>query len=435
MELHNLVVTKEEYGKYHVIHGADALWRCASRANFRTAALSYFGRWYSIEISSRPERTLAVIFAGFCAFLTVYATQPILPVLTKALGISAFLSSLTVTASTLGMALTAPMAGRISDRVGRKKTIVIAGFGLAASTFMAAFAWGLPSLLFWRLLQGVFTPGIFAVTIAYIHDEWGAAEAGRGMASYVGGTVVGGFLGRFLAGIIAAKYDWHNVFWVLGGLNLMSALIIWRFMPVESKKPAPPTSAFWAAVGEHLRNPLLLATYAVGFCVFFSLISTFTYINFYLSAPRFLLPTSILGSLFFVYLTSAVVTPIAGRYIDKYGHRLVLICGIGAGACGALLTMVPNVIVIIVGLALVCNAVFVAQTCSNGFIGVATKTNRALAVGLYVMIYNIGGSMGSAVPGPAWKSYGWSGVVTMIVSVQVITMLLAWRLWPGRKPA
>jgi hypothetical protein len=42
--------------------------------------------------------------------LIVYATQPILPVLTKALGITAFLSSLTVTASTLGMALTAPMA-------------------------------------------------------------------------------------------------------------------------------------------------------------------------------------------------------------------------------------------------------------------------------------------------------------------------------------
>ncbi len=333
------------------------------------------------------------------------------------------------------MALTAPMAGRISDRIGRKKTIVIAGFGLAVSTLAAAFAGGLPSLLLWRFLQGIFTPGIFVVTIAYIHDEWGAAEAGRGMASYVGGTVVGGFLGRFLAGIIASKYNWHNVFWVLGALNFMSAAIIWRYMPVESKKPAPPTSAFWAAVGEHLRNPLLLATYAVGFCVFFSLISTFTYINFYLSAPPFLLPTSILGSLFFVYLTSAVVTPIAGRYVDQYGHRLVLVCGIGAGACGALLTMVPNVIVIIAGLALVCNAVFVAQTCASGFIGVATKTNRALAVGLYVMIYNIGGSMGSAVPGPVWKSHGWPGVVTMIVSVQMITMLLAWRLWPGREPA
>jgi YNFM family putative membrane transporter len=91
--------------------------------------------------------------------------------------------------------------------------------------------------------------------------------------------------------------------------------------------------------------------------------------------------------------------------------------------------------VIIAGLALVCNAVFVAQTCSNGFIGVATKTNRALAVGLYVMVYNIGGSLGAAAPGPVWKNYGWTGVVTMIVTVQMLTVLLAWRLWPGKQTA
>jgi YNFM family putative membrane transporter len=356
-----------------------------------------------------------------------------LPVLRQILGISEFLASLTVTASTLGMALTAPFAGRLSDRIGRKRTIVIAGFALAASTLGAGFAPDLPVLLFWRFLQGVFTPGIFAVTIAYIHDEWGMAKSGAGMSKYVGGTVVGGFLGRFLAGFIASKYDWHLVFFVLGGLNLLSAIIIWQFMPVESKKGAPPTSGFGEAVAEHFRNPLLLATFAVGFCVFFSLISTFTYINFYLAQPPFSLPTSVLGTLFFVYLTSAVVTPIAGRYIDRFGHRFVLVCGIAAGACGTMLTMVPNVVVIVVGLALVCNAVFVAQTCASGFLGLATKVNRALAVGLYVMVYNIGGSTGAAVPGPVWRSYGWPGVVGLIVSVQLLTMILAWRLWPGKQ--
>ena len=149
----------------------------------------------------------------------------------------------------------------------------------------------------------------------------------------------------------------------------------------------------------------------------------------------FSLSTSVLGSLFFVYLTSTVVTPIAGRYIDRLGHRIVLVFGMACGALGALLTLVPNVIVIIIGLALVCNAVFVSQTCGNSFIGVATKTNRALAVGLYVMVYNIGGSMGAAVPGAIWKSYGWVGVVTLIVAVQILTMILAWNLWPARKPA
>ena len=87
-----------------------------------------------LGIERQTQRTLAVIFAGFCAFLTVYATQPILPALRQILGISEFLASLTVTASTLGMALTAPFAGRISDRIGRKRTIVIAGFSLAVAT-------------------------------------------------------------------------------------------------------------------------------------------------------------------------------------------------------------------------------------------------------------------------------------------------------------
>ena len=71
----------------------------------------------------------------------------------------------------------------------------------------------------------------------------------------------------------------------------------------------------------------------------------------------------------------------------------------------------------------------------NGFLGVATKTNRALAVGLYVMAYNIGGSIGAAAPGPVWRTYGWLGVVTLIVSVQILTMLLAWNLWPGKSTA
>ena len=62
----------------------------------------------------------------------------------------------------------------------------------------------------------------------------------------------------------------------------------------------------------HLRNPRLVATYAVGFCVMFSLLGTFTYVNFYLAAPPFGLSTAALGLLFVVYLVGAVVTPTRG---------------------------------------------------------------------------------------------------------------------------
>ena len=44
--------------------------------------------------------------------------------------------------------------------------------------------------------------------IAYINEEF-AGRTGTVMSAYVAGTVFGGFLGRFLAGIIAAHWNWH----------------------------------------------------------------------------------------------------------------------------------------------------------------------------------------------------------------------------------
>ena len=53
---------------------------------------------------------------------------------------------------------------------------------------MAATSVTLPQLVAWRFVQGIVTPGIFAVTMAYIHEEWPAARAGRATAAYIGGT-------------------------------------------------------------------------------------------------------------------------------------------------------------------------------------------------------------------------------------------------------
>ena len=382
---------------------------------------------------SRSIRTFAVVLAGFCAFLSVYATQPILPLLARVFQASEIVVSLTVTATTFGIAITAPFAGRFSDRNGRKWTIVWSGVALAIVTLLASRSHNLPEFLFWRFLQGVFTPGIFAVTVAYIHDEWHGAEVGRATAAYVAGTVIGGFSGRFLSGFIASHFAWQMVFVALGILNLAGAVAIQFFMPPDTKRTQTPAISFGSAVWEHLQNPRLGATYAVGFCVLFSLTSTFTYINFYLSRAPFYLQPASLGSVFFVYLVGAVITPIAGRYIDRFGHRLVLATAISSGIGGVLITLVPHLAAVILGLTICSSGVFVAQACSNSFVGIAATRNRALAVGLYVTAYNLGGSAGAALPGFLWRLGGWPACVALIVCVQVITVAIAMLLWSAPK--
>ena len=73
-------------------------------------------------------RTAAVVFAGFCAFLTLFAPQPLLPMLAREFRVSAAAISLVVSASTLAVAMAAPFAGVAADRFGRKRVIVPAAF-------------------------------------------------------------------------------------------------------------------------------------------------------------------------------------------------------------------------------------------------------------------------------------------------------------------
>jgi MFS family permease len=179
----------------------------------------------------------------------------------------------------------------------------------------------------------------------------------------------------------------------------------------------------------HLSNPRLVATYVVAFCVLFSMLGTFTYINFYLAAPPFSLSTTALGLLFAVYLVGAAVTPTAGRAIDRFGHRFALVAAFTGAAAGVCLTLVHSLPVVMVGLTLTCTGVFIANAAGSSYVGSAATESRASAIGLYVTFYYLGGSGGSAIPGFFWARGGWPACVGLIVAVQLVTILLALIFW------
>src|ERR1035441_4730798 len=149
--------------------GAGGRGSGAARSLDRPGGLSYTGIMEGMlppASAHSTTRTAAVVFAGFCAFLTLFAPQPLLPMLAREFRVSAAAISLVVSASTLAVAMAAPFAGVVADRFGRKHVIVPAAFLLAVPTLLAATSTSYGQLLFWRFLQGVFTPGIFAVVIA-----------------------------------------------------------------------------------------------------------------------------------------------------------------------------------------------------------------------------------------------------------------------------
>lgn len=374
-------------------------------------------------------RSAAVVLAGFCAFLTLFAPQPLLPLLATAFHASAGAIGWVVTVSTVAVALAAPLAGMVADRFGRKNVIVPAAFLLAIPTFLAGTSSSLGQLLFWRFWQGIFTPGIFAVTIAYITEEW-EQGAGAAMSLYVAGTVLGGFSGRMIAALAASEFSWRWAFFSLGVLNAAGGVAIRAWLPPGRRVSKPRQRVSTArSMWRHIRNPRLLATYAVGFCVLFTMLATFNYVNFYLAAPPFRLGTAALGLLFTVYLVGAFVTPFAGRLIDRTGHRLTLALAFSGGIAGIALTLLPSLAAVVVGLALCCTGVFIGHSCASSYIGTVAREARAAAIGLYVMCYYAGGSAGSALSGHFWSRGGWPACVALVASVQVLTVITATVFW------
>jgi len=375
---------------------------------------------------------VALFLTGFGAFLNLNATQPLLPLFRGVFQASELAVSLTVSAAAFAVALAAPVAGLIADLLGRKRVIVGAMLGTALGTVLAATAQTLPQLIGWRFLQGVFVPGVAAVVMAYVSEESPAATVGRTMATYVTGSVVGGFAGRFLNGVVAAHWSWRAGFVLLGAATFFSAgITAWRLPPSTAFVRQGTPAGLLRTLGRHLHNTRLLALYAVGMTVLLSLVATFTYVNFYLADPPFHLGPSGLAALFTVYLVGAAITPISGRLIDRWGGRRALLGAVSFSAIGILLTLVPRLPVVVLGLTLLSSGVFACQAAASSGVGQAAGQARSSAAGLYVSVYYFGGTLGSIVPGLFWTATGWPGCVAFILAIQLLTAWIAYAWWDG----
>jgi predicted MFS family arabinose efflux permease len=249
------------------------------------------------------------------------------------------------------------------------------------------------------------------------------------------GTILGGFTGRLVAGLVASAAPWQWSMVALGTMSTAVAVVLYFRLPDERKAAnyVARQHAFRAEqVTALFRNRQLVATFGIGTCILFTQVGMLTYVTFYLAAPPFHLSTAALGWLFLVYVMGATVVPFCGGFIDHYGHRTGLASAMGMGACGVLLTLTPWLPAILLGLAITSTGVFVAQSTTSAYIGAVTKRDRGLAVGVYSTFYYIGGSLGGSLPAPFWTRGGWPACVALVVTVQLLGVVVALTQWQRR---
>ena len=186
--------------------------------------------------------------------------------------------------------------------------------------------------------------------------------------------------------------------------------------------------SIWA---EHLRNPLLRPSFAIGFCILFAFIGTFTYVNFVLVREPIAIDQMTLGFVYLVFAPSIVTTLLAGRAVQRFGTRPIFWGSLAVAGIGLPLLVVPSLPAILIGLMLVGVGTFFAQATATGFVSRAATTDRGSASGLYLASYFSGGLVGSAILGQVFDRLGWGACVTGVGISLLVAALLAIQLRPA----
>ena len=377
-----------------------------------------------------------VLVATTAIFSNMYLTQPILPVIGADFGLSPSQAGLTVSSMVLAIAAASIFYGLLSDRIGRKPVIVASVFALTLPTILCAVAPNFPLLILFRVGQGLLIPGYTAITITYLQEEIPAGQRSMVLGYYVSGTVAGGFFGRMLGGLITdLAGSWRIAFIGMGLIDLVLGWALLRYLPasrhfqLRTVPPAEPPAGGEpeaapigrvnpAAILVHLRNPQLVQVYLIGFSLMFAFLGLFTYLPYYLLQPPFTLSTLLVSSVYVVYLVGMFSAPLSARWAARIGSRNVIKSGFSLMLAGVLLTLIPVLPVVFIGLIVLCFGMFACQSVATALVGESVKqgSGRGSAVSLYQVFFYIGGSCGGFVPGLLWQAGGWPGLLTAIVA-------------------
>jgi predicted MFS family arabinose efflux permease len=252
--------------------------------------------------------------------------------------------------------------------------------------------------------------------------------AASAFAAYITGNVASNLFGRLLSAAVADELGLAWNFYLFAALNLAGAVLVWFSLrgtrPMTGAAMLSPVQA-WL---QHLRNPALAATFAIGFCILFAFIGTFTFVNFVLVRPPFALSPMELGTVYFVFLPSILTTALAGRAVQRLGTRPALWLGLAVAALGLPLLLAQQLVAVLAGMVLVAIGTFFAQATATGFVGRAALSDRGSASGLYLASYFLGGLAGSALLGRLFDGPGWGATVAGIGASLLAAALLTLRL-------
>ncbi len=390
------------------------------------------------QAGSRGYRrvTAALYGAGLASFAAMYCTQALLPALSTYYRIAPATAALTVSLTTGMLALSIIPASVLSERYGRITVMLASGVLSSIIGLLLPFSPTLGVLLVGRALHGVVLAGIPAVAMAYLAEEVHASSLGSAMGRYIAGTTIGGLVGRLLPSMIVDVSSWR-VALLVSSLTTLVGTVVFAVLAPRSRFFTPKAASVRVTLrnlGAHVRNPVLVKLFGLGFVLMGGFATVYNYLGYRLIAQPFALASSVVGLLFLLYLVGTVTSTVAGRLADRWGRAPVLGGALPITLIGLLVTAHHALPVIVVGAGVFTGGFFAAHTAASGWVGAVAHRDRAEASSLYLFSYYLGGSVAGGFGGLVYTVGGWTGAVVFVGTLLLAGLLLVSLLVKGAAP-
>ena len=376
------------------------------------------------------KTSMALFFGGFSTFAIMYSTQPLLPEFSREFHIAPAVASLSLSVTTIALAVSMLFVGSLSEVKGRKTLMI---FSLLAASLLAVLTAFVPNyhvLLILRVLQGLVLAGLPAVAMAYLSEEIEPASLGIAMGLYISGNSVGGMSGRIIIGMLTDYFNWRVALGSIGILSILASLLFWYLLP-DSKHFQPRSfeiGKLLRSMANQLKDPGLLCLYGIGFFLMGSFVTLFNYIGYQLIAPPYSLSQTIVGWIFVIYIVGTFSATWMGRLADIHGRRQILWVALLIMASGAGLTLWTPLVLKILGIAIFTFGFFGSHSLASSWVGQRAIHDKAQASSLYLFFYYVGSSIGGTVGGTFWSAFGWGGVISLILGFLLLALFLSIRL-------
>ncbi|MFB9520871.1 Bcr/CflA family multidrug efflux MFS transporter [Streptomyces cremeus] len=200
----------------------------------------------------RTSLLVTLVLGGLTALppLSMDMYLPALPEVTDALKSPAATVQLTLTACLAGMALGQLVVGPLSDKLGRRRPLLIGMLVYVLATAMCAVAPNVEMLVAFRLLQGLAGAAGIVIARAVVRDLYDGVEMARFFATLMLISGVAPVIAPVIGGQVLRITDWRGVFYVLTGVGVALTLVVWKWL----HETLPPERRHTGGVGAALRT-------------------------------------------------------------------------------------------------------------------------------------------------------------------------------------